>query len=269
MATKLTEKSTKNEIWAEYQRLLDELEGRPVAVHDDATGLQKIVGAVQELKSALGTNFDAALEKLTALQQTYHEADQALSQRKTAVLETLETDRKQLQATIEQVRAAWQQEQTDTATKRQREEDEYTYKLTVQRRDEQQAYDQKAKAREASLAEREAALKDKEDTLKALTTEVDAFPGRLENEVKSAREDTAKTMKAEHDIALKDARQTAEHEKSILALKLQTAEAAAASQTKQIADLQRQLDAAQAQLKDMAVTVIEANRPASVTTAQA
>ena len=258
---KVTEKSTKGEIWAAYQALMSEATGKPVAIAEDASGLQKMATVLGEVKSSLGTAFDETLEKLAALPQAYTEAEQDLARRRASALEAIEQDKKQLEAIIASVRTAWEQEKADTELARQREADEYTYNLTRKRRDETEAYEQKTKAREAALATREAAVKEHEDTLKTLTAEVEAFPAKLEAAVKTAETATATSLKTDYETTVKELKQTAAHEASIATLKLQTAEATAAAHAKQITDLQRQLDAAQSQLKDMAVTVIEANKP--------
>lgn len=263
MAAKVNEKSTKTEIWDAYKQLLAEVQSRPVAITDDPARLQKMVEALTEAKAALIGRFESTIERLTATQQSYTEADQDLTRRKTAAIESVERDKQQLEATIDSIRKQWEQEQTDHELQRQRDEDTYQYNLTRKRRDEQEAYDRKASEREAALADREADVASREQTVDELAKQVDAFPTQLEAAVKTAKEEVSKSLNAEHTTELKDVKQLAAHEKSILELKLQTAEATIASQAKQITELQRQLDASSAQLKDMAVTVIQAkNTPA-------
>lgn len=263
MATKVNEKSTKTEIWDAYKQLLSEVQSRPVAITDDPARLQKMVEALAEAKAALVGRFESTIERVTATQQSYAEADQDLARRKATAIESIEQGKQQLETTIESVRKQWEQEKADHELQRQRDEDTYQYNLTRKRRDEQEAYDRKASEREAALASRETELAKREQTVEELTKQVDAFPAQLEAAVKSAKEEVTKTLNSEHTAELKDVKQLAAHEKSILELKLQTAETTIASQAKQIADLQRQLDASSAQLKDMAVTVIQAkNAPA-------
>lgn len=255
---KVSDRSTKNEIWEAYQQLLGELQNQPLTVSEDPAKLQKMTAAVSEAKAALMGHFEATIERLGTVQQAYQEADQDLARRKAATLETLEQSKRDLQLSIETVKKQWETEKADREAQRQRDEETYTYNLSRKRRDDEEAYAQKTREREAKLTEREAALADREQSTKALTAEVDAFPARLEAAVKAAREETAKDLKAQADSELQQTTQQLEHEKSILVLKLQTAEASIAAQAKQITDLQRQLDTSSAQLKDMAVTVIQA-----------
>jgi hypothetical protein len=112
-------------------------------------------------------------------------------------------------------------------------------------------------------------LDEREQSAKALSAQVDAFPTQLDSAVKGAREETAKELKAQADSELKQTKQQLEHEKSIFLLKLQSAEASISAQAKQIAELQRQLDGSSAQLKDMAVAVIQSKNTTNATSSVA
>lgn len=256
-ATKVNDRSTKNEIWDAYQQLLSELQNKPLMVSEDPAKLQKMTSAVSEAKAALMGHFDATIERLNTVQQAYQEADQDLTRRKSAVLDDLEQSRRDLQLSIEMVKKQWDTDRTDREAQRQRDEDTYNYNLIRKRRDDDENYAQKAKDREAKLTEREVALNEREQSAKDLAIQVEGFPARLDAAVKAAREDSDKELKAQASSQLQQTKQQLEHEKSILTLKLQAAEASIAAQAKQIGDLQRQLDNSSAQLKEMAVAVIQ------------
>jgi uncharacterized membrane-anchored protein YhcB (DUF1043 family) len=263
-SAKVNEKSTKTDIWEAYQSLLGDLQQHPVSVSDDPAKLQKMTTALAEAKASLVGHFDATIERLGTLQQAYSDADQDLARRKNLVIEVIEQEKKQLEASIAAIRTQWEQEKTDLNLKRQRDDDAYTYELTRKRRDEQETYDQKTKVREQNLAERETAVVEREHTIADLTAEVEAFPAHLQEATKNAREELAKELKAECNDTVKDLKQASEHEKSILNLKLQSAEATINVQTKQVADIQRQLEASAAQLKEMAVAVIQSKSAPSL-----
>ena len=269
MSVKVNEKSTKTEIWEAYKQLLGDMQQRPVSITDDPARLQKMVEAVTDAKAALLGRFEATIERLNATQQSYAEADQDLARRKITTIDAIERERQQLEATIESVRKYWEQEKADHDLPRQREEDTYQYNLTRKRRDEQEAYEHKTREREEALALRETEVTKREQAVEGLTKQVEAFPAQLETAVKTAKEEVVRGLKADHTTELKDTRQHAEHEKSILNLKLQTAEATITSQVKQIIELQQRVDASSTQLKEMAVTVIQAkSMPASVAPTQ-
>ena len=262
---KVSEKSTKTDIWAAYTQLLAAFEGKSAQTGGSFSELDALADALRTTQTELIAKFEQAATKLSALPEAYAEANAELGKRKAAVIESLEQDKKQLEAAITAARINWEQEKANHDMSLAREADEYSYNLAQTRRKEEDAYMEKAKVREAALTAREATLAEKEATIKDMTTEVNAFPAKLEAAVKTAREEYGAALKAEYEIMLKDVRQTAEHEKNILSLKLESLENTLSAQTKQLADTQRQLDAAQAQLKDMAVTVIQASKPVSGT----
>ncbi len=256
-SAKVNERSTKTEIWDAYRQLVHELQNKPMATSEDPAKLQKMTSAVSEAKAALMGHFDATIERLITVQQAYQEADQDLLRRKGAAVDTLEQNKRELEAIIETVRKQWEQEKADQNMQRVREEETYAYDLNRKRRDSEETYAGKIKEREAEFAARTAALTEREQVAKSLTDQVASFPTELEKTVKAAREETTKELKAQSASEVKDVKQALEHEKSILALKLQSAEASLGAQAKQIVELQRQLDASAAQLKEMAIAVIQ------------
>src|SRR5260370_310424 len=64
--------------------------------------------------------------------------------------------------------------------------------------------EQRATEREAILAEGETALAERERRADEVTKQVDEVPVRLEATTKTAREEVAKNLKAEHAIETKD-----------------------------------------------------------------
>ena len=148
-AAKVSDRSTKNEIWEAYQQLLGELQDKPLTVSEDPAKLQKMTSAMSEAKAALMGHFEATIERLSTVQQEYHEADQDLLRRKTTAVDALEQSKRDLQVTIEAVKKQWETEKADHESQRQREEETYEYNLKRKRRDDEEVYTQKTKEREA------------------------------------------------------------------------------------------------------------------------
>lgn len=263
MATaKVSEKSTKTEIWDAYRQLLAELQSRPLTVSEDPVKLQRMTAAMSEAKASLMGHFEATIERLVTVQQAYQEADQDLVRRKAAVVDALEQSKRELEAAIAAGRKQWEQERTDQALRHQRDEEAYEYNTNRKRRDSEEAYTQKTKEREAGFAVREAALAEQEQLLKSLESQVAAFPAELEKTANTVREETVRDLTAQATAETKNLKQALEHEKSILVLKLQSAESSINTQAKQITELQRKLDISSAQLKEMAVAVIQSKNSA-------
>jgi len=261
MSSKVNEKSTKPEIWAAYKELLLELQAGPIAVSDN-NKVSELSTILEQSKGDLITKFETTLKAIDSAANDYVVAEQTLAKRKTDIINELEQSKAELQTTIDQVRRDWEQEQSDRQRSREREAEEYTYETNKKRRAEEEAFQTKWQGKFADLNTREEALKSQEDRLTDLEQGAEKAPEQLQKAVKEACDMLTKELKTAHDTELREVRQQLEHQKSILELKLQTAETSIATKDKQLTDLQKQLDNASAQLKDMAVTVIQAaNQP--------
>ena len=82
-------------------------------------------------------------------------------------------------------------------------------------------------------------IKDQEDRLAELEQSAEKAPEQLQKAVKEACDLLTKELKTAHDAELKEVRQQLEHQKSILELKLQTAEASTIAKDKQLTDVQK------------------------------
>jgi len=255
---KVNERSTKGELWRAYQELLGQLQNEPVAIAENPSQLGGITKDLSDVKLSLGHELDKATERLGKIAEAYRQADQELGQRKAAVVQAVEAMKRQVEDSIKAVKKQREQEDADKALERQREAEEYRYNLNRQRREEEEQYSVKLKAREQQLDNRETVLSEQEKQLAELKKQVEAFPQQLIEAEKTAREETAKNLTAEHNTLVKELKQDHQYQKGMLELKLQTAESDIASQQKQLAELKQQLDKNSQQLKDMAVTVIQA-----------
>ncbi len=256
---KVNEKSTKTEIWAAYKELMDSYQAAPSVVLGSMSAVDSLGSSLELSRNELTEKFESALKVLKSAADDYAAAEQMINRTKTESIEELERSKNELQAAIDMARKSWDQEKSDHTREREREAEEYTYELNKKRRSEEEAFQSKWQAKFAELDSREAELKAKESRLTELEKMAEEAPTKLEEAVKQAKENLGKELQTAHAAEAKDARLQAEHQRSILELKLQTAEASIVAKDKQLAELQKQLDAASSQLKDMAVTVIRAS----------
>lgn len=258
--TNVNEKSTKTEIWAAYKELQAKFQSQPLSIAGEDNPMVNELGvALEQTKTSLLRQFEVAQKVADSIANDYASAEQALAKRKSEIVDGLERSRAELQVAIDEARTSWERGQDDRKRAREREAEEYTYELNKKRRAEEEAFQSKWRAKFTELDSREATLKSKEDHLKQLEQESEAAPEKLQKTVEEACNALAKELKTTHDAELKELRQHADHQKSLLELKLQTAEMSVAAKDKQLSELQKQLESASAQLKDMAVTVIRAS----------
>lgn len=262
-AKKVNERSTKTEIWAAYQELLKSLQEQPVTVNREPAKLQKLTNVLSKAKAELVGQFESALESVDSVEQAYQSADIELLRHKQQILESLEQEKRGVETAIALARERSEQERADNELARQREEEAYQYDLAKKRREEEENYARKAKEKEAVLNAREQKLQEQEAEVTELKQQVEAFPVEMEEELSTAKTELAEQLNAKREAEVKEVKQTSEHEKSILNLRLRTSEETNSSLAKQVAELQRQLDTASSRLKDMAVAVIQSGKSAT------
>jgi hypothetical protein len=282
---KVSEKSTKPELWAAYNQLVAQLEGRSTEpspelqtalAHDPSRSLVELKLKVSQQLDALGEEVQADIASLA-------DARRAIKFERRRLLESQTAEQQQLAAEIGNVRRQWDKEGQDHSAEqerqhqeqlktRQREDDDYRYNLQKTRRNEEDTYNLKHATREAALQAKEQALQEREQHLKQLEAELAAWPKRLDDAIATTRTELGKETGQQHMAEVRELKLIHQHEVSLATVKTQGLEQQLKSQSAEIDSLKRQLADASRQLKDMAVTVIEArsseyrntdNRPTS------
>jgi hypothetical protein len=196
---------------------------------------------------------------------------------------SFEAEAKQQQEAFEQEiaekRKAWQKEQEEharfikerdeTARKtEQREAAEYTYNLELQRKLDNDQYEQQQKQLQKALkdfeeaktkewAERERQITDQEKEFAELKVNVEKFPKDLETAIKIAKEEGTEFARRQTKIKVDLRSKEAEGERRVYDLKIQSLEDTIKKQDQQINSLLAQLDAAVKQVQALAMKAIE------------
>ena len=188
-------------------------------------------------------------------------------------------EKERLDGEIAEQRAAWEsetesvdhdrKEQEDALKKsRAREIEEYEYKKNLERKKAQDKYeedqrllDKKNKGRQETLEkswqQRETVLKEQEQELARLRKEAQESPETLKTESEKAAVLAAKTAEQKFEQEILLLKKEAETEKRLAVMQVKTLDATIASQTAQIAALQKQVEEAKQQVQDIAVKAIE------------
>ena len=210
---------------------------------------------------------------------------EAQRQKREAFEEEMASRRAELEAAIQQDRAAWNREQAEAKAgakeqqaqlekSRRREQEEYDYLLKRDREQKINAlqdeinslekelqgkrdeFEKTVAAREAGLKEREAAVAQEEKRIVALDVQVEKFPGELEESIKRAVKETTEKLTAEAAKNEELLRKTYEGEKNVLTTRIQALEQIAADQKKQLDLLASQLDKAYGKVQDIAIKAV-------------
>lgn len=115
--------------------------------------------------------------------------------------------------------------------------------------------------RSRQTAKRQAEIETQEQELKQLRKQVEEFPAQLEKTLKQAVDSARAEEQAKAKVAKDLMEKQVEGEKAVAKLKIETLEKTAKDQAEEIRMLKSQLERATAQIKDIAVSVIDSKRP--------
>jgi len=233
----------------------------------------------------LRTASDLEKSKLKELHDINYQAStfaaliESQSEQKKVFEEEMTNQRKTFEIEMESRHEEWRKEQQvhETTTKdrdlllkkqRERDEEEYAYRLQVERKKESALYEtKKAKLEqelselrenvEKEVAERRSSLAAQETELVELRKRVERFPKELDEAVKKTEAAVRVTMKQQHDYETKLAEKDLDAERKVNGLKVNNLEETVARQQAQIVELTKQLQAATRQVQEMAVKAIE------------
>lgn len=217
-------------------------------------------------------NLEVTDGSLDTLIQQYEDSSKAFG-------DELKQRQDEVEQAITQARKAWQKEQeehrrtikerNETFGKtRQRDNQEYSYDLTLQRKASDEEYEQEKKRlyqeleefqqnQEKQWAEREKAIAERETQFNELKAKVEAMPKDLENAIKRAKEEgkgiATYQAKVKADLLNKEVEGT----KRTYELRINSLQETIQNQDSRIQTLSKQLDAALKQVQDLAVKAIE------------
>jgi chromosome segregation ATPase len=217
------------------------------ALHEELEGLHG--------KDVLATSLDTLVAE--------HEAKKAQLAQETAEARNLWTEEDRTHSRMVQERNA------ETQKARTREEDEYRYKTTQQRKNEQDQFVEalretrasearRVEALERQWAEREASLKTREQELVDLKAKVEAFPKELDAEVKKQTAIVANVLNKDHKHETELLRRDMESRNQLLTQQVSATEADKLRLHKQIDDLNNKLAEATQKVTEVATKALEA-----------
>lgn len=175
-----------------------------------------------------------------------------------------------LQKEIAEIKESWEKEQKDYAlrlqeknqqeeTERRREKEAYDYETKMQRRQDEDAFLEKKAKWERDLLARKDEIDGEKKELEALRKQVAGFDTELEKAVKEAQSMLQKELTDGFATEKKLREQEVKAEKDMFALRIANLTQENARQAKEIESLNKSLEDATRQLKDVAVKVIESS----------
>ena len=267
---KVTERSTKQELWQAYNETRRLIEKEPVesGINIVRKETKDALRSLVESRYVIGEQFEKVSQEIIKDLDSLRELQSRIIKEKKGALDHFEEQKTALEGEIDAARRGWLKEKKEyellleagkqaLAKERQREEEDYAYKLSLARRNEEDEYNQKREQKEHELAERERVLKEREAEIVAMEKELAETPKKTEEEIKKAKEDLAKELVQRNETEKREFRLVAENEKRLAEMKITNLENAYQGQVKENESLRKQLGEVTAQLKQMAVSAIE------------
>jgi hypothetical protein len=245
---------------------------------------EKLTSEVEKLTEAkqaieIETQHRTELQKIRVVADALYIITQEHQQSLKAIEQQLTSEQEELVKEQTQVRKNWAQnakeyaEQqaelaTITAKERQKEQDEFQYKLTRDRqlqadtyaetkRNQEQEIQSRDREQQKQWKEREKFLKDNQKLLDENLAKVAAFPDELEEAVKKAREEAIKETSADAKVKADLFEKEWEGAKQGYEMKIQSLERVVERQSEQITAMTEQLQAVMNQAQSLAMRAFE------------
>lgn len=243
--------------------------------------LSKETSKLDELKRAIEVETQnlQELQQIRVIADTLYILNQEHQEKLKIIEQTATIQQETLEKEITQTRKIWQQEQTEFEIKlqeqnefltkeRQRELEEYRYRLEQtqkinadnfqsKKRTLEREIQEATQAKEKDWAEREKALSEQQSLLGEYQKQIDAFPTELEEAVKKAREEAIKDASQDAKVKADLFEKEWQAAKQSYELQVQSLEQVIAKQIEQIESLTTQMQVAQQQAQDLALRAFQ------------
>lgn len=282
-------KMTKSELAEEYQKLLekyDELKmtARVVGEPKNAELLERVreytaehlTASLATLKAEFGKTVDEFSGRLLAEAQKLGDLQQAMDLSKknlelhyhiqvaAETLQQLVTEHETKQRELAKAASLNRQtvaDEMDTARRDwEREQEEHTYRIKVQRQRAEEQYAEAQAKREQEFQERVDRLRQQEVDVQNLRKQVEAMPAQLEKALTLREQEVAKRLRAQADTELAAAKKDWAAAKNLLELTIGTQHDQLKQQSAEVAALRQEAERANRKAQELAVKVIESGR---------
>jgi hypothetical protein len=268
---KVSERSTKLELWSAYNEAITQISGEEIIVNNDDS-VNEMIKKLSETKININSEFDALTKSLLGDLSELYKTSEKIRQNKEELLKHFEEQKNELQRLIADTKVKWSNEErlfeeefktkkADAETSHCRQEEEYKYNLELSRKKEQDSYLVNKTLREKALADQENALAVRKKEIAEMEKQISEMPTLIESKVQAAEEARTKELTTKYQIEIKELTVEKDHTRKIYELNTSNLQATIKSQSEEIAALKSQLTKANDMMKDMAVSAIEAKKP--------
>lgn len=205
----------------------------------------------------ISVNVDSLAALLLAQKEKKVEFETEMEEKKSLFEQEMKVARENWQSEKQKFEELLKEQKAEKEKLRKREEEEYNYNLSVQRKKEENAYQEKKAMLEKEIEIKEKEWQEKEAEFQRLQQEVEKFPKEVEGAVKQAKEDVTKELSSKHKYEVDLSKNETDGEIKLMKQTIQTLESKIKEQTAFIDQLTKKSDHAAEQVKDIAVKAIE------------
>lgn len=247
----INEKNTKKEILEAYEALQQQGVSEPLSFvksHPEKSG-------ATISKSPIGQ----ALSVLHQLKDTIDNTVNAFTSQISEVRKRIQEEEDELNRQIQQKKDAWEREQQEYAyqrsLQRKKEENEYEFK----RQEQERQFNETLFKKEQAVSDREKIMKEKEEEFKQLHQTVQLFPEKLAQAIDEGVAKTKKELEQQAKILAELTQKDIQRDREISKLTVHDLEETIKRQANQITALERQLTQATQRAQELAVSVIQSS----------
>ena len=243
--------------------------------------LSQETSKLDELKRAIEVETQnlQELQQIRVVADTLYILNQEHQEKLKIIEQSATSQQENLEKEITQTRKIWQQEQAEFETKlqeqsellvkeRQRESEEYQYRLEqtqkmnadtyqLKKRTLEREIQEATQAKEKDWTEREKVLTEQQSLLGEYQKQIAAFPAELDEAIKKAREEAIKDVSQDAKVKADLFEKEWQSAKQSYELQVQSLEQVIAKQLEQIESLSTQMQAAQQQAQDLALRAFQ------------
>ena len=255
----------------EFGSIVSELSEKLTSEVEKLTESKQAIEIEQQHRSEL-QKIRVVADALYIITQEHQQSLKAIEQQLTSDREELVKEQTQVRKNWEQTAREYTEQQAELATitakERQKEQDEFQYKVTRERqlqadtsaetkRNQEQEIQSRDREQQKQWKEREKFLKDNQKLLDENLAKVVAFPTELEEAVKKAREEAIKETSADAKVKADLFEKEWEGTKQGYEMKIQSLERVVDRQSEQITAITEQLQAVMNQAQSLAMKAFE------------
>jgi len=227
----------------------------------------------------ISANADTLAAILLAQKEKNQQFKEEMLQKEKGLLDLLESKKVASEEEMAKIKAQWAAEKNEMQTglkeekeriakERKREEEEFQYSLKLNRKKEQDIYEQKKANQERELAEKKASFEkeiverekvvlETEAELKTLRQKAEQFPKELEKVVKETEKQLTETLELQYKFEKELLAKETEGELNLSRQTVNTLESRIKEQENQIEQLLQKADSSEKTVKDIAIKALD------------